>query len=312
VRGPIDGLSSPHPLELALPVLYQSDPSPALPGRARLAGDRPPEGAYVVAIPAAERSSTQEADAAEDLAGEWILLLVDEPERLVQAVTLIRDGERVTTGTVRYVAEHGATFTTADCREVEGKYTWRFDVDSLSLVAVDDPCAPRQRLLTAHPWRRRNFATRFMSAFDGGLAPVLATLDNIDAYFDPRLAPEDFVDWLSGWVGLTPNQRWPLRRRRDYVARAARLFRRWGTVRGVKEFVAIFAGVHQDDVTIEENGGVATSPTPGGDLPGRPEPRMKVTVKVADPSTFDVELLTQVVKAARPAHLVAEVEVVGE
>lgn len=311
MRGRIDGLSSPHPLELGLPALFHGDPSPALTDPTRPAGDLPPEGAYAITIPAAERSSAQEADTVEHLVGEWILRLVDEPERPEQAVTLVRDGERVTTGAVRYAADV-ATFTTADCREAEGRYRWRFDVDSLSLVALADPCGPRQRLLTAHPWRRRNFATRFMSAFDGGLAPVLATLDSVDGYFDPRLAPEDFVDWLSGWVGLTPNQRWPLRRRRDRVARAAGLFRTWGTVRGVKEYVAIFAGVHQENVTIDENGGVATSPTPGGDLPGRPEPRMKVTVKVADPSTFDVELLTQVVKAARPAHLVAEVEVVGE
>ena len=46
-------------------------------------------------------------------------------------------------------------------------------------------------------------AQRFLSAFDDALAPILCTLDNIDAYFDPRLAPEDFLDWLGGWVGLS-------------------------------------------------------------------------------------------------------------
>ena len=36
---------------------------------------------------------------------------------------------------------------------------------------------------------------------DTVLAPVIGTLDNLDAYFDPYLAPEDFLAWLAAGSG---------------------------------------------------------------------------------------------------------------
>jgi len=63
------------------------------------------------------------------------------------------------------------------------------------------------------------FTVRFVSGFDDVLAPILSTLDCLPAYFDPSLAPEDFLGWLAGWVGLSLDENWPLERRRDLVAR---------------------------------------------------------------------------------------------
>ena len=47
-------------------------------------------------------------------------------------------------------------------------------------------------------------------AFDEVLAPVIGTIDNFSAYLDPALTPEDFLDWLAGWVGLLPDENWPI------------------------------------------------------------------------------------------------------
>ncbi|MGG8406262.1 phage tail protein, partial [Streptomyces sp. 12297] len=44
-------------------------------------------------------------------------------------------------------------------------------------------------------------AQRITEALDEVLAPVLAVLDSLPAYFDPRLAPEDFGELLAAWVG---------------------------------------------------------------------------------------------------------------
>lgn len=52
-----------------------------------------------------------------------------------------------------------------------------------------------------------DFLQRFLGAFDSGFAPVVATLDSLHAYVDPHLAPADFLDWLSGWVGVVDVRR---------------------------------------------------------------------------------------------------------
>ena len=41
------------------------------------------------------------------------------------------------------------------------------------------------------------FAQSFLSALDTVLAPVVGTLDNLDAYLDPYLTPDDFLVWLG-------------------------------------------------------------------------------------------------------------------
>jgi phage tail-like protein len=55
---------------------------------------------------------------------------------------------------------------------------------------------------------RSPFGPRFVSAFDDVLSPILATLDNLDAYFDVDTTPEDFLPWLGQWVGASIDESW--------------------------------------------------------------------------------------------------------
>jgi phage tail-like protein len=202
-------------------------------------------------------------------------------------------------------------FTTSECAEVDGAYQWAVVGESLRLTPIDDPCSSRKAVLAAQPWERQSFMVRLMSAFDDALAPIFASLDNLDAYVDPRLAPGDFIDWLSGWVALTPNHGWPLRHRRERIAGETRLSLSWGTVDGVKEVVSIFAGVPCDQVEIEDSGEVEGSATPGASFPDGGSAQLTVRVRVPDPANFDVARLRRVVGTAKPAHLPHEVEVLG-
>ena len=47
-----------------------------------------------------------------------------------------------------------------------------------------------------------DFSQRFTAALDEVIAPIFLTLDAIEAYVDPWLAPEDFLTWLSEWLGI--------------------------------------------------------------------------------------------------------------
>lgn len=153
------------------------------------------------------------------------------------------------------------------------------------------------------PLQDDDFAQRFTAGLDKVLAPVFVTLDNIDSYFDPYLAPDDFVDWLSTWVGLSLDENWPLEKQRRLIAQAVELYSWRGTIRGVSALVEIYAGVGPE---ITESGGVATSDVPGGQVPGTADATMKVTVRGAsvEPARLDV-----VVSEAKPAHVTHEVEV---
>lgn len=152
------------------------------------------------------------------------------------------------------------------------------------------------------------FAQRFCSAFDDVLAPIFGTLDGLPAYLDPALAPDDFVDWLAGWVGLVVDEGWSLQRRRELVARAVALHRWRGTRTGLVEHVRLVTG---GEVEIAESGATSSSTRPQSPLPGSDTPSLHVRVRVPDPAAVDVARLDRLVAAAKPAHLPHTVEVVA-
>lgn len=151
------------------------------------------------------------------------------------------------------------------------------------------------------------FAQRLTSAFDEILAPVISTLDNIPAYLDPEVTPEDFLDWLAGWVGATVDDRWPLERRRAAVMRAVELYRLRGTARGLAEQIEVLTG---GTVEIKESGGAVSSAVAGGKLPGEAELSLLVRLR-PDPSGEITEArLDALVESIKPAHVPHRVELV--
>jgi phage tail-like protein len=168
-------------------------------------------------------------------------------------------------------------------------------------------------LLSPHPLGERlpglfqedEFAQRLVTAFDESLAPVFTTLDNLEAYLDPRLAPDDFAAWLAEWVGLVADDTWSDQRRRAFVLRAAEIYRIRGTARGLtEELELIFGG----KVTIEDSGGVSWSQSAEAALPGTAEPNLKVKFAPGAGRRPPKDRFEAVVRAAKPAHMPHEVE----
>ncbi|MGI9824255.1 phage tail protein [Agromyces sp. Marseille-Q5079] len=148
-----------------------------------------------------------------------------------------------------------------------------------------------------------DFLQRMLPAFDDAIAPVLGVLDNLDAYLDPHLAPEDHLDWLATWVDIRVDQAWSVQQRRDIVAGAVALHRRTGTAGGIADAVRLAAGP-ESAVEVDESGATAWSSTPGAALPGRDDPGVTVTVTVPDASIDGLEArLTRVVRSLVPAHV---------
>jgi len=189
---------------------------------------------------------------------------------------------------------------------------------------------PLATLLPAVYQEEDPFVARFTAGLDDVLAPVIATLDNLEAYVDPLLAPEDFLAWLAGWVGVVVNENAPVELHRATVARAAELHRLRGTTAGLRATLELLTG---GDVEVTDSGGVASSDRPGTPTPwdsapagpgfsapsvgpgagGGTAPWVRVHVRVPAGTGWSPDALHAAVEAAvvaaKPAHVQHVVEV---
>jgi phage tail-like protein len=171
-------------------------------------------------------------------------------------------------------------------------------------------------LASAHPlgdllpgvYLEDDLARGFTRGLDTVLAPVFLTLDCLDAYVAPGLAPEDFLPWLASWVGTTLVEGWPVERKRRVVADAATRHRDRGTRRGLRAHLEVLT---DGDVEVYDNGGTLWSDDPDVEPPGSATPSLRVVLRVPDPTSVDEEWLRTAVREARPAHLPFTVEVAG-
>jgi phage tail-like protein len=169
-------------------------------------------------------------------------------------------------------------------------------------------------LLSPHPlgrtlpvvFREDDFTQRFCAGLDDVLAPVLATLDSLPAYFDPATAPEDMLAWLATWMGIVVDGHQSPARQRRLVHSGAEILRWRGTVRGVREAVR---GLFGADPEIAEPGGSRWSASAGSPLPPPARADLLVRLAVPDPETFDLRRLDALVALVKPAHLEHRVEV---
>jgi phage tail-like protein len=69
-------------------------------------------------------------------------------------------------------------------------------------------------------------------------------------FYDPHVAPPEFLSWLSAWTAFSLDLDWPEAEKRSLIRRAVDLYRIRGTRRGLSLFLRLFTG-HEPD--IQEN-----------------------------------------------------------
>lgn len=153
-----------------------------------------------------------------------------------------------------------------------------------------------------------DFCVRFVQGLDAVMGPLFATLDCIDTYFDPILAPPDFLEWLASWVGIEVDETWDLEARRSLVRNAVVLYRIRGTASGLAAHLRLYTGVAPE---IEETGGCIWSQTADTPFPGRANPSLTVRVTVDDDEGLRLSVISRIVAASRPAHIPYLVELVA-
>lgn len=152
------------------------------------------------------------------------------------------------------------------------------------------------------------FVQLLCEALDAALASVVSVIDCLPAYLDPSTTPEDHVDWLATWVGITVDRGiGPLERRR-LIKAALGLHARRGTAEGIAAGVAMWFGVEPE---VLDSGAMGWSPVPDAPLPGSPGRPLVVRLYLHDPLSIDVRDLDAVVAALKPAHVRHVVEVLA-
>lgn len=150
-----------------------------------------------------------------------------------------------------------------------------------------------------------DFAMRWLAGLDEVLAPVQSTLDNLDAYLDPLLAPLDFVEWLAGWVGASTDEDMDSLDTRALVANMAMLYGMRGTLQGMLHYLDLAAPARI--VSVDDGCGVSWSADPTTEIDGAgTTPVLVVRVRG---SADDVAETERMVHAWCPAHIGYRVEV---
>ena len=147
------------------------------------------------------------------------------------------------------------------------------------------------------------------AAFDEVLAPIFAVLDRLPAYLDPRTAPEDMLDWLAAWIGLSIAPDTGSVQKRNWIAVRAKFLGRRGTPAAIEALVDAAFGLDPADTDVFERLVSRSSADPDGTSEVY-APTLVVRVKTDRPEHIDVKRLESFVDGVKPAHVPHRVEVV--
>ena len=93
----------------------------------------------------------------------------------------------------------------------------------------------------------RNLVRELCFLFEHMFDSVEVNLNDGWRFYDPHVAPIDFLDWLSNWTAFTIDLDWPEAQKRALIKRAVDLYRIRGTKRGLALFLKLFSG-HEPDI----------------------------------------------------------------
>jgi phage tail-like protein len=147
-----------------------------------------------------------------------------------------------------------------------------------------------------------------LGALDEVLAPIISVLDCYDAYLDPRLAPLDFVDYMSSWLLVSQAEYWTEETRRASLTSTTPRSRWRGTARSFEGRINSLFGI---SILVTDSGKViANSQFTDPDLWEKPvSPAVLVSVPKDSDAIASLEMIHEALQAVLPAHVAMEIRV---
>jgi phage tail-like protein len=142
-------------------------------------------------------------------------------------------------------------------------------------------------------YREDDFTTRFLHIFEDINQPLESMIDQMYFSFDPAMTNASFLPWLSTWVGIAMDERWPEDRRRQLLSSAVELYRWRGTRLGMMEYLRIYTGVVPQ---ITEPGAKGKSK---GQLGAN---QFMVELEGIVPGSVDANIVRAIIESQKPAH----------
>lgn len=150
-------------------------------------------------------------------------------------------------------------------------------------------------------YREDDLGMQLVAALEEVLDPIVALLDGVHHYIDPRLAPMDLVLLLAVWLGAE-NEDAPREQQRDIVSQTPTLWRLRGTRAGLE--LTLRLSFPELLLTVLDLGGVTWSM----DGPFTPARTPGFEVVCHSPLTAERrEALERVIERNKPAHVPHEV-----
>jgi phage tail-like protein len=97
-------------------------------------------------------------------------------------------------------------------------------------------------VLPGQPSTRPDFLGRFLANFEGILTPLEDRVAESWLVTDPQHTPDEAVEWLGSWIGVSFAPWFPAAQRRLQLRKAPELFQRRGTLRGLRLSLDIATG----------------------------------------------------------------------
>jgi phage tail-like protein len=146
-----------------------------------------------------------------------------------------------------------------------GRYLWLRiemfgDGTATPRITGIDVYAPRRSSLNDLPVPYREdaesaaFLDRFLSYFDAIFAEIESSHVGVTALFDSDAVPAgEFLAWLASWFDIAFLPEWPEATRREMVAEAVAMYRRRGTVGGLRQMVQWHTGLPEPAPAVIEH-----------------------------------------------------------
>lgn len=90
----------------------------------------------------------------------------------------------------------------------------------------------------------KDFLEDYLSIFETVLANLESRIEDVPRLFDVKETPNEFLSWLSTWVGAVRDENWPEEKWREFLSRAAELYKHRGTKEEINEIIEIYTGTY--------------------------------------------------------------------